>query len=301
MQKALLLQKKCVQCSDFEGAKVIQDDLKELKRNNFDWRLMKEPWQVSIPRDGWYGSAANMIHKLDAEGNHYDIQEFQKRFKNTGEKINAELTGQDLIVFTGSPNRLWLIIDSGTIFEIYTNNIVARLKYDPSKAGTDVGSKEEVKNAEWLQMQADLRKRCFQACSEITKKYIQALDKLKLKLSADGDMEAAVAVYEYAKRLEGGNLSPDRDRSLKTFEGNWKDGSGLTYRFNGRGECTVKKSDGSVDFTMTPVRSSAHGDFHYFNVSSGGSRIVTRVVDKVYIIMPDGRKDWLRVCTRIGK
>lgn len=300
-QKALVLQKKSVQRSDFEGAKVIHEGLEELKKNNFDWRLIKETCQISIPRDGWYGSAANMIHKLDAEGNHYDIQEFRKRFKNTGEKVNVELTGPDLIVFTGAPNRLWLIIDSRTIFEIYTNNIVARLKYDPSKVGTDVGSTEEIKNDEWMQMQADLRERCFQACSEITKKYIQVLDKLKLKLSADGDMKAAVAVHEYAKRLEGGNLSPDRDRSLKTFEGNWKDSSGLTYCFNGRGDCTVNKPDGSTDFTMTPVRSSPHKDFHYFNVSSGGSRIVTRVVDKVYIIMQDGRKDWLRVCARTGK
>lgn len=300
-QKALVLQKKCVQRSDFEGAKVIHDGLEELKKNNFDWRLVKETCQISIPRDGWYGSVANMIHKLDAEGNHYDIQEFRKKFKNTGEKVNTELTGPDLIVFTGAPNRLWLIIDSRTIFEIYTNNIVARLIHDSSKEGTNVGSADEIKDAEWLQMQNDLKKRCFQACSEITKKYIQALDKLKLKLSADGDMTAAVAVHEYAKRLESGNLSPERDRSLKTFEGNWKDGSGLTYRFNGRGEGTVKKSNGTTDFTMTPVRSSPHGDFHYFNVSSGGSRIATRVADKVYIIMQDGRKDWLRVCKRIGK
>lgn len=241
-QKALVLQKKCVQRSDFEGAKVIHDGLEELKKNNFDWRLVKETCQISIPRDGWYGSVANMIHKLDAEGNHYDIQEFRKKFKNTGEKVNTELTGPDLIVFTGAPNRLWLVIDSRTIFEIYTNNIVARLIHDSSKEGTNVGSADEIKDAEWLQMQNDLKKRCFQACSEITKKYIQALDKLKLKLSADGDMTAAVAVHEYAKRLESGNLSPERDRSLKTFEGNWKDGSGLTYRFNGRGEGTVKKS-----------------------------------------------------------
>lgn len=105
-QKALVLQKKCVQRSDFEGAKVIHDGLEELKKNNFDWRLVKETCQISIPRDGWYGSVANMIHKLDAEGNHYDIQEFRKKFKNTGEKVNTELTGPDLIVFTGAPNRL---------------------------------------------------------------------------------------------------------------------------------------------------------------------------------------------------
>ncbi len=115
-QKALVLQKKCVQRSDFEGAKVIHDGLEELKKNNFDWRLVKETCQISIPRDGWYGSVANMIHKLDAEGNHYDIQEFRKKFKNTGEKVNTELTGPDLIVFTGAPNRLWLVIDSRTIF-----------------------------------------------------------------------------------------------------------------------------------------------------------------------------------------
>lgn len=180
-----------------------------------------------------------MIHKLDAEGNHYDIQEFKKRFRNTGEKINTELSGPELIVFTGGPNRLWLVIDSKTIFEIYANNIVARLKHDPSKVGTDIGKPEEAKNAEWLNMQADLKKRCLLACADITKKYIQALDKMKLKLSADGDMDGALAVHQYVKKLEGGNLS--RDRSLKTFAGIWKDGSGSMYHFNGRGNARSKK------------------------------------------------------------
>lgn len=299
MKKAVALQKKCVQRADFEAAKMIHDDLEKLKEHQFDWRQMEEPYQPSIPRDGWYGSVANMIHKLDAEGNHYDIQEFKKRFRNTGEKINTELSGPELIVFTGGPNRLWLVIDSKTIFEIYANNIVARLKHDPSKVGTDIGKPEEAKNAEWLNMQADLKKRCLLACADITKKYIQALDKVKLKLSADGDMEGALAVHQYVKKLEGGNLS--RDRSLKTFAGIWKDGSGSTYQFNGRGECTVKKANGATDFTMIPVRSSPHGDFHYFNVSSGGSRIITRVANRIYIIMQDGRRGWLRVCERVGK
>lgn len=52
---------------------------------------------------------------------------------------------------------------------------------------------------------------------------------------------------------------------------------------------------------MIPVRSSPHGDFHYFNVSSGGSRIITRVANRIYIIMQDGRRDSLRVCERGGK
>lgn len=300
-QRAKALQKKYIQNSDFDNAKIVHSGLEELKKNNFDWRQIKETSQLSIPRDGWYGAAANIIHQIVANGDHYDIRVFRKYFVNTKEKVDEELSGADLIVFTGSSNRLWFVIDPKTIYEVYSNRVVSKLKYDPSKVGTDVGVPTEVKESEWAQLQNDFKKRCLVACSDPTKKYVQQLDKLRRKLATEGDMKAAVAVYEYAQLLENGNRSPERDRSLKSFEGDWKDSEGSVYHFNDRGDCTVKKANGTADYTMSYTRSSNNADFHYLRGSSGGTRIVTRAFGKLYMIMQDGRADGLRICNKIEK
>lgn len=274
-KKLLALQQQAVSRSDFEKAKQIQAVLTDIKQD-----IMSPPspavidpfftgkvWGLPNNKKHYVGSSLRLFKK--------DLK--QTEFQPQNEWVDTGKSSREIITFTSPPGRVWLKKDDSTTIQIYSDLYVDWFTVQGHEQKMPPSAAEDL-NA----LQQEFREEYAKACKPLTRKYLDAVNKRQKQLVQEGNMEGAISIHEYMKKLGSGNRPPDQ-----MLTGIWKSKNGDLYDFSNKSRAAVKKPDGSLNFYLEYTFSSPRGEWKIGRSDRGSGK------GKEFIIFPSGESIYI--------
>lgn len=204
--------------------------------------------------------------------------------------VDVGKSSEEIIVFTNLTLRVWLKKDDSTMIQIFQDSDVDWLKLRDNERNLP-----EPSGSVLNQLQQEFRIKYARECEPLTRKYLEALSKKQKQLVQEENMNEAIAIHEYMKKLNSGSRKADR-----LLTGIWKDKSGCLYDFSNKSNVAVHKPDGSLNFYFNYISTSPKGEWKVARMDRGSEKdrefIIFSTGEKIYIIKnnPD---NYLRILT----
>lgn len=292
-KKLLALQQQAVNQSDFEKAKQIQSLLASFKKD-----ILSPPSTSSVNA---FFIGKRWVPERPNAGTHYvdsDFRLFEENFKQRellpiNQWVDTRQSSQEILIFTSEPSRIWLKRDDTFIIQVYMDATVDWLKVRDTNRNIAGPAGDDLKK-----LQQEFRTEYEKMCTPLTQKYLEALGKRQKQLVQVGNMNEAITIHEYIKKISSGGRQVG-----ELLKGTWKSKNGALYDFSNKSRAAVKKPDGSLDFYLNYTSSSPKGEWKMARTDRRNGKdtefIIFPVREKLYIVKnkPD---NFLSILTRVS-
>lgn len=269
---------------DWDTMIQIKKKINQLEQpGNIDVQEEKES-RVAIP--GVWGDYKNNLYWLDNDNTLVEHLP-GKQVNKTPEVMDPAKSSADYIVFQNSDaKRAWIRIDEKTlgVFSRWGVTIL-NLQADKETGKQDILAR----------LENEYKANCKKYCGPLSAKYINELEKIRIKLVNEGRMDDVFTLHEMInkEKTQFSSMAPVTGKwPANQFVGTWQGtGKKEIFTISPDGKVVCSSPGKSENISYSYVTSSPHGFCHTFKSSDGKVRYFCILDGKLFVFTNSNELD----------